>query len=391
MNIIIYNGNLKPPYFINLLANKLSEKGHAVFLAGTARKLRKYKIDKLILVPTDSNSIFLLFIQLLITSIRLIILRPLVFLKLIKIALKSKKRLKLIVKQYLIWANLVLLKSDIVHIQWASHISLFEEIIDKQFFKIVVSFRGRLVNISPYVDDDLKELYVHNFPKVDGIHGVSNAILNNLIKLDIKVKKAKVIYSGIDLKCIPHKSDFEIKGTINLLSIGRYHWKKGYNIALAACSILKQNEIKFLYSIIADGIVPEELLFQRQQLGLEKEVIFENALTHYEVLEKMKESDVLLLPSVEEGIANVVLEAMAVGLPVISSDCGGMNELIIDGENGWLFENRNPKELAFKIQLFLKTNEKDMINMTTKASQTIKTKHSLDKMCVEMINFYHEL
>ena len=58
MNIIIYNGNLKPPYFINLLANKLCEKGHAVFLVGTARKLMKFKIDKLI-----QNIIFIFKIQ----------------------------------------------------------------------------------------------------------------------------------------------------------------------------------------------------------------------------------------------------------------------------------------------------------------------------------------
>ncbi|MFL2983043.1 MAG: glycosyltransferase [Candidatus Neomarinimicrobiota bacterium] len=61
---------------------------------------------------------------------------------------------------------------------------------------------------------------------------------------------------------------------------------------------------------------------------------------------KIKLSDCLILPSVEEGIANVVLEAMALGTPVISSNCGGMNEIIRNKENGYLFQKRNPKYLS---------------------------------------------
>ena len=53
----------------------------------------------------------------------------------------------------------------------------------------------------------------------------------------------------------------------------------------------------------------------------------------------MRESDCLILPSVQEGISNVVLESMAIGLPIISSDCGGMKEIINDGRNGFLFSS----------------------------------------------------
>ena len=55
----------------------------------------------------------------------------------------------------------------------------------------------------------------------------------------------------------------------------------------------------------------------------------------------MRESDCLILPSVQEGISNVVLESMAIGLPIISSDCGGMKEIINYGRNGFYFPARD--------------------------------------------------
>ena len=61
-----------------------------------------------------------------------------------------------------------------------------------------------------------------------------------------------------------------------------------------------------------------------------------------EVYKIMNESDCFILPSVQEGISNVVLESMAVGLPVVSSDCGGMKEIINNGVNGFYFPARNP-------------------------------------------------
>ena len=68
--------------------------------------------------------------------------------------------------------------------------------------------------------------------------------------------------------------------------------------------------------------------------------------TQEEIYCQMKESDCLILPSIEEGIANVVLESMAIGLPVISSNCCGMNEVVKNNENGFTFINRDINDLT---------------------------------------------
>ena len=105
----------------------------------------------------------------------------------------------------------------------------------------------------------------------------------------------------------------------------------------------------------------------------------------------MKISDGLLLPSVGEGIANVVIEAMFIGLPVICSDLSGMEEIIIDEDNALLFESRNSKDLESKMKkiIDLKKEQKDKI--VKNARSLIKKNHSLDRLSMEMKELYKNL
>jgi colanic acid/amylovoran biosynthesis glycosyltransferase len=390
MNIIIYNGNLKPPHFVNLLANKLGEKEHNVFLAGTANKILRVKKNKLLYITTDSNKIHLLAIHLFFNGLRFFFTRPQLFLKIIKLLFKSEKSVRIKIKQFLIWSKLIIIKADIVHIQWASHIILFEEILEDHLFKTVISLRGRLVNVSPYLDANLKELYIRNFPKVDAIHAVSKDILNNMNKFNTQVKKGRVVYSGVYLKNIPMKEKWDYSGEFKVLSIGRFNWIKGYDYALRAIKILVQKNIDIHYTIIAKG-ENEEIIYLIDELGLKKNITIVSELSHKEVLNKMVSSDLLLLPSVSEGLANVVLEAMAVGLPVLTSNCGGMTEVITHNENGWLFENRNSEKMAFAIEEILKMDKKSIGKMAINGKDYIKKNHNLEQMCNQMIELYHEL
>ncbi|MDP3312588.1 glycosyltransferase family 4 protein [Lutibacter sp.] len=390
MNIIIYNGNLEPPHFVNLLANKLGEKEHSVFLAGTANYFFRKKKKKLVLISTDSNNFYLMMIHLIFNGWRLFFSKPQLFFKFIKLLFKSEKSVRIRIKQFLIWSKLIFIKADIVHIQWASHIILFEEILEEHLFKTVISLRGRLLNVSPYIDADLKELYIRNFPKVDAIHAVSKDILSNLSKLGIDAKKSRIIYSGVDLKNIPLKEIYDNSGILEVLSIGRFNWIKGYNYALYAVKELLLKNINVHYTIIANG-ENEEIIYLIEELELQKNVTIVSELSHIEVLNKMISSDLLLLPSVSEGLANVVLEAMAVGLPVLSSNCGGMKEVITPHENGWLFENRNPENMAFVIEEILKMDNKSIEKMAINGKEYINKNHNLEQMCDQMIELYHEL
>ncbi|MCB9276519.1 MAG: glycosyltransferase [Lewinellaceae bacterium] len=108
--------------------------------------------------------------------------------------------------------------------------------------------------------------------------------------------------------------------------------EKGYHYALDALRFLLHKGYNIHYTIIAGGL-SEEIHYQIKYLQLEDYTSIIPGLPQTEVFKKMAEADIFLLPSVEEGIANVVLEAMVIGLPVVSSDCGGMAEVVEDGVN----------------------------------------------------------
>ena len=85
---------------------------------------------------------------------------------------------------------------------------------------------------------------------------------------------------------------------------------------------------------------------------------------------------------------NVLIEAMCVGCPVITTDCGGMEEVIKNGENGFVISAREPKLIAIQIQKFLKMSNNDRLGMINNARQTIKEKYLLEKQIDKMKQFY---
>ena len=102
--------------------------------------------------------------------------------------------------------------------------------------------------------------------------------------------------------------------------------EKGYNYSILSANLLKKSGVDFTYEIVSKE--SEENNYLINLLDLKNHVKFIGTLENVDVLKKMESSDLLLLPSVEEGIANVVLEAMAIGLLVISTNCGGMSEVV---------------------------------------------------------------
>ena len=135
----------------------------------------------------------------------------------------------------------------------------------------------------------------------------------------------------------------------------------------------------------------EELLFLVNDMNLKDSVTFLDSISQEKVYEKMLESDLFLLPSVEEGIANVCVEAMLSKLPVLSTDCGGMSELIVDSETGFLVPPRSPKAIADKISIFAKLQEIDILQLVNAAYMKSTTQHNSEQMVNGMISLYEKL
>ena len=184
----------------------------------------------------------------------------------------------------------------------------------------------------------------------------------------------------------------QIDDELKIISVGRCHWKKGYTYALDAMALLKKKDVQFHYTIIAGGRDQENILYQIHDLGLNECVSFINdELSHDEVLKKVSECDLFLLPSLEEGISNAVLEAMALGVPVISTDCGGMGEVIKNGEKGFLVPVRDADSMAGTIQNFLHLDEKNITKIIQNAREKIRQNHLLPVQIERFKSLYRNI
>jgi glycosyltransferase involved in cell wall biosynthesis len=388
MNIAIYNGNLQPTTFVLRLAQVVSEE-HNVLVSGTSPKLFKHTNNGISYLPTDSSYKLVLGVQFILKLLTFFCVHPKKCKHFISLIRSSNKPLHTKLKQFLIWSKFISNNVEVVHIQWAAHIYLFEELLDASYFKTMVSLRGRLINITPLADAEIKTLYLKTFPKVNQFHAVTHHMKKQAMIYGASEDKIKVIYSGVDVNSFEQfkKKDYSRGETLQILSVGRQHWKKGYNYALEAFKIVRENHIKASYTIIgaADS---EELIYAVHDLKIKTDVELNSKMKYKDVLKAMQNADVLLLPSVSEGLANVVIEAMAIGLPVISSNVGGMPELVTHNETGLLFENRDVNALAEKIMDFNSMPQKDYEKMSGKALQKVIKQHNWKTFKQNFNDFY---
>ncbi|MDT0557356.1 glycosyltransferase family 4 protein [Ichthyenterobacterium sp. W332] len=381
LKIAIYSGKIPSTTFIERLIVGLSEQKHCIYLYG----LLNFKPNYPNLVSIRGyNSKFSKLYTLVKYTFLLTVFKKGDKKKLDAI-LKSQSRYKLYnrVKYYpVLWD-----KPDIFHLQWAKGIN--EWIWVREFgIKFIVSLRGAHINYSPLANNKLAETYKLLFPKVDHFHAVSKAIAEEAEKYGANAKKIDVIYSGLDVVSSTSKHSETSYSNIKLISVGRSHWKKGYQYALDACKLLKDEGLHFTYTIV--GVLKDvELLYQIEDLGLQSNVNLIGPIDYSEVEDYISKADVLILPSVEEGIANVVLEAMASDTLVITTDCGGMPEVIADNQNGFIVPVRNPEAIALAVKQIIKLSNTDLEIIKKAAKRTIVSQHSKQTMINGMVDMYN--
>jgi len=395
MKIGIYTGTIPPPVFINNLVNGLSDKNDIVILYGKASE-RNYKFSSSAIVqrkvPITKLGIILYSIY---TLSKLIIMQPQLYLTIVKMLRQNSTNWIQFLKRSCRVLPPFLDNLDIFHIQWAKTLVQYPEFIEKLTCPIVLSLRGTHINVSPISDEGFSLSYKKYFPRINGFHAVSQAIAEEAEKYGADINKITVINPAVDEKLLNYKADkvnnldSEI---LHIISVGRCHWIKGYTFVLDAMSILRKEKVDFNYTIIAGGRDQENILYQIHDLGLNECVSFINdELSHDEVLKKVSECDLFLLPSLEEGISNAVIEAMALGLPVISTDCGGMGEIIKNGENGFLVPVRDSESMAKAIQNFIDLDEMEKNNMIFNARETIIHNHLLSYQVDQFKSFYSKI
>lgn len=196
-----------------------------------------------------------------------------------------------------------------------------------------------------------KHFMKYLYPKADRIVAVSEGIKEDLMKnFTIPEKKITVIYNPVDLKEIEMRLQENVdhpwfhNGVPIIVSVGRLTKQKGYPYLIRAFFLVRRSLPCKLF-IIGEGEDKDRLIEMVSTLGIEPDIEFlgfqENPFKY------MARSSIFVLSSLYEGFGNVIVEAMALGLPVISTDCpSGPSEIIDDKKNGILVPVQNEHVLA---------------------------------------------
>lgn len=182
-----------------------------------------------------------------------------------------------------------------------------------------------------------------------------------LVQFNFKAKVFR-LYNGLDLSLFkPLEKSATVTGLI--VSVGRLVPKKGIKYLIEACNELKNRNIAFTSVIVGDG---EEYAMLRELIdkyNLGGQITFAGALTQNEVLRLLSQAETFVLPCTVgddgdiDGLPTVILEAMALGVPVISTRLTGIPEMIQNGLNGLLVEQKQTVELADAIQKLLASSD----------------------------------
>lgn len=190
----------------------------------------------------------------------------------------------------------------------------------------------------------------------------AQAVQDVLVRQGYDKTRITIIRNGIDVARFNNlrasgsvRATFGLKATAPLVAVfARLNRLKGLEFFLEAAALLKGRFEEVMFLIVGDSIsmsYRDELEKKAQALGLGERVVF--AGFRSDVPELLAEVSVSVLPSLAEGLSNVVLEAMAAGVPVVATAVGGTSELIEDGVSGVLVPPRDAPALAQAIGALL--------------------------------------
>ncbi len=258
-----------------------------------------------------------------------------------------------------------------------------------------------------------------NIPHVSSVHGTDLSILNKsgLLKIYLKFLTMhtdmittnssftmnhisnntdcplKIIPMGVSKEWleteIPMHKERPYK---QIIFVGRLIPLKGVHTLISAIDIINKRNYNIRLVIIGKGPELKSCILQVEKLQLSDMVIFKDFVSHDKLKKYYIESDLFVLPSQEingqtEGLGVVLLEAMAVGIPVIGSNTGGIPDIIKDNVNGLLVKPGDPEDLA-KAIINIFENETLADDFRKAGRKTIEEKFSWEIIADSFIEVY---
>ncbi len=227
--------------------------------------------------------------------------------------------------------------------------------------KIVVTIRGN-ESICYFENSLRKKMLMDTLRSVDHIIAVSTDMKNKVVdEYGVEDRNVTVIPNGIDTQKFYAAEKTKAQGKCYLkpgkkyiLSLCRLSKEKGLEYLLKAFSLLDVNDAELI--MVGDGPLRTHLVGLAQQLNIANKVRFIGEVPHEDVCTWYNVADVYCLPSLWEGCPNVVIESIACGVPVVSTNVGGIPDLISSDDYGFIVSPGDVAQLSEALRGALEKN-----------------------------------
>jgi len=255
---------------------------------------------------------------------------------------------------------------------------------------IVTSFRGSdLTTHVPAAPARFADLFAEG----DLFLPVSAAFGDRLVSLGVPEERVHVLRSGIDIERFAFAPRRRHDGPTTLLCVGRLTEKKGFEYAIDALAMLRADGRDAELVVIGAGPLGDALRSRAESLGVGDRVAFLGSRSHGDVVEAMHAAHILVAPSVtaangdQEGIPNVVKEAMATGMPVVSTVHSGIPELVDHGVNGVLVPERDAAALTRELAALVDHPER-WVPMGEAGRRKVRSDYDMEALNDDLVNRY---
>jgi len=270
---------------------------------------------------------------------------------------------------------------DAFHIHFGPNFFEFEPLFEIIDTYLVVSFYG--YDASKYILENGERCYDRLFRRANLITTPTEVMRNELIRIGCPEDKIVVHRCGVE---IPEQTRNTNKSAemVTMLTVARFVEKKGVEFALRAVAACP-NHAQFRYRIIGDGPLKAQLVDLTDKLGIKDTVEFLGFLPIEKIREEMEAADIVVLTSVtatngdQEGLPVTLVEAQAMGLPVISSYHSGIPELVVHGSTGLLSAERDVKLIAEHMDTLI-NNPALRVSMGAKGRQRTLAEFDIEKL-----------
>lgn len=263
--------------------------------------------------------------------------------------------------------------------------------------KLLVTFHG--YDMSEIFFNKGNDVYHLIFDNADLLMPISNYWRMKLIEIGANPEKVLIHRMGIDIEQFKFKvCQYNRNQAIKLLTVARLVEKKGIEYGIRAVSIVCQRhpELSIQYDIVGAGPLRSYLESLVKQLELHKKVRLLGGLTQDDVSDLMAKAHIFLLPSVtakngdQEGIPVSIMEAMACGMPVLSTVHSGIPELVQNGQSGFLVPERDVDALAERLEYLIEHPE-IWPEMGKSGRKFVEEHYDIRKLNQKLVRIYQDL